>query len=169
MARVRIYHNRAQEFAKSRVRPRVDGVANKILNGARALAPRGTHLHGSGRPVAGRALYQSLDVHNVASATQVRRLVGAQVAWAATVHQGSKPHAINAKTKLLTFRWERGTLLVRGRGRRRGASMMFRFHRVNHPGNKRPVRYLTTPMHLYGRAAGFRTVTRLSPTRSRLP
>lgn len=178
MARVTIYRNRAIQFSKRQTKPLVDRVSARILEGARTMAPRGDHLSGSGRPKLGQPLQNSLHIRNEPEPLAVVNLVGSSVNWAATVHQGSEPHDIVSRNgKLLTFRWERGTLLLRARqrGRRgrlrsnsRGGLVYFRFERVRHPGNKRPVRYLTTPMHLFGRAANFRT-TSTPVNRTRLP
>lgn len=105
--------------------------------------------------------------------------VGSTKNYAATVHQGSEAHYIHGRGKMLKFQWERGNLLlaarrsgrISGRGRSsrlRSRGNFFFFATVHHPGNKRPVRYLTTPMHLYGRMNGFRT-TSTPVSRSRLP
>ena len=79
-------------------------------------------------------------------------------------------HYIRGHGKRLKFVWERGNLLVsarssgrlRGRGpsrRLRRVGPYFLFKAVHHPGNKRPVRFLTTPLYMYGRLAGFRVTT----------
>jgi hypothetical protein len=101
--------------------------------------------------------------------------IGSQKQYAASAHQGSQPHYINSRGKMLKFEWERGNIAVRARGRRgrvRGragpAGNYFFFVRVRHPGNKRPVRYLTTPMHMFGRMNGYRT-TSSRVNRTRLP
>jgi hypothetical protein len=104
----------------------------------------------------------------------VAERIGSRKDYAATVHQGSSAHAIRAKGKMLKFEWERGNIrIVTRRGGRRvrgkpGRGRFFYFLKVRHPGNKRPVRYLTTPMHLFGRINGFRTTSR-PVGRSRLP
>lgn len=97
---------------------------------------------------------------------QVRGRVGSRKKYAATVHQGSRPHEIRAGGKMLRFKWDRGEFLLRRSIR--GNRLTFFFLRVMHPGNKRPVRYLTTPMHMFGRANGFRTTSQ-PVSRTRLP
>ena len=100
--------------------------------------------------------------------------IGSEVDHAATVHQGSSAHTIRSKGgKMLKFRWARGDFLVAARaGRRRGSSRLTgRFHyfvSVRHPGNKRPVRYLTTPLALFGRINGF-VILGVGRGRTRLP
>lgn len=136
------------------------------------MAPRGNHLSGSNRPKPGPTLQASLRMDMAVTVFEEIATVGSKNNYAASEHQGSRAHLIRSRGgKLLTFQWERGALLLHARSGRRGRprrSMYFRFEQVNHPGNKRPVRYLTTPMHLYGRKNGFRTSS-TSVSRSRLP
>lgn len=94
---------------------------------------------------------------------------GARKRYAETAHQGSKPHVIRARGKLLKFQWERGSLLLQRRSGRRGSGRQFLYFRsVRHPGNKRPVRYLTTPLSLVARRNGF-LVFGVGRGRRRLP
>jgi hypothetical protein len=152
----------------------VKETSTKILVGARRLAPRGSHLSGSGELSPDIPLRSGLHSDIKVSVNFVVGRVGSSANWAATVHQGSKAHRIAAHGKMLKFRWERGMMILSARGRRRrGGSrrvtkQFWFFDHVRHPGNKRPVRYLTTPMHQFGRAAGFITNS-LAVTRSRLP
>lgn len=92
--------------------------------------------------------------------------VGARKKYAETAHQGSKAHIIRGKGRMLKFRWERGNLLMQHRGR--GRRDFFYFKSVRHPGNKRPVRYLTTPLSLVARRNGF-LVFGVGRGRRRLP
>lgn len=149
--------------------PLVRKTGNQILAGARRLAPRGSHLSGSGERRPGRNLQHTLRANLGVTPRFVTSMVGSENDYAATVHQGSRPHTIrSSQGRMLRFEWPRGTVLVRGRGGHRGRQLVFYFHSIRHPGNKRPVRYLTTPMHLFGRLNGFRT--RSVPVgRSRLP
>lgn len=130
------------------------------------LAPKGSHLSGSGARASGPNLQSSIFDRIESGDERIDAVVGSEKDYAATAHQGSKPHVIRMKGKLLRFEWERGQFLLKRRGKRgRG---YFLFAKVNHPGNKRPVRYLTTPLHLFGRMNGFRT-TSTPVSRSRLP
>lgn len=151
----------------------VSAVTNRVEHGARSLIPIGDHVSGSGAPSRDITLlssvYSSVDVNS----RTALGIVGAKTRHAATVHQGSQPHVIRSKSgKMLKFRWERGDFLVAARaGRRRGNRRTGQFHffaRVRHPGNKRPVRYLTTPLAMFAGALNFR-VTTLPVSRSRLP
>lgn len=148
--------------------PLVRRTVNQIHQGAVRLAPRGTHLSGSGARAQGINLQSSIEDVIESRGDMIVGRVGSRKRYAATVHQGSKAHYIRARGKLLKFRWERGRYLVSGRRGRRGPNRFFFFEQVHHPGNKRPVRFLTTPMHMFGRANGFRTSS-LPVSRSRLP
>lgn len=146
--------------------PLVRRAVNQIHQGAVRLAPKGDHKHGSGQNVAGINLQSSIHDEIRTSGDMIIGKVGSLKDYALIVHQGSRPHVIRMKGKMLKFEWERGSLLVKKRGRR--AQAMFFFKKVNHPGNKRPVRYLTTPMHMFGRMNGF--ITASAPvSRTRLP
>ena len=175
MAKVNIDQTQKILTAHRMAGPLVRRTSNQIIQGARRLAPRGSHISGSGRRKPGQQLVPSLRIDSHSSLYSITERVGSTKNYAATVHQGSVPHEIESKGRLLKFQWERGNLLVSARGRRgrrrgsvRSRGGYFFFVRVRHPGNKRPVRYLTTPMHLYGRMNGFRT-TSTPVSRTRLP
>lgn len=157
--------------------PLVQKTGQEILDGARHLAPEGDHMSGSGRPRAGPRLqsaFYSTTGHALRpGVSQIVMRIGNRADHASTVHQGSQAHIISSRSaKMLKFRWDRGDFLVAARaGRRRGNRRTGGFHyflRVHHPGNKRPVRYLTTPLQLFGRMNGFRVST-VGTGRSRLP
>jgi hypothetical protein len=134
-------------------------LAGKVLVGARTLVRSGTHRHGSGRPVAGPTLKASLQSVDVS--THPREIIfdiGSPLNYAATVHQGSRPHAIRAASgKPMTFFWHRARFISRTQRLRSDPQVWF--WRVQHPGNKRPNRFLATPLHQFGRAANFRVRT----------
>lgn len=158
MATVNLNRTEVIRAAHRKAIPLVTKVSRQTLAGAKRLAPRGDHLHGSGKAVRGATLVQSLhETPLKVTSSTVSRRVGTRKNYAATAHQGSKPHVIASKGKLLKFQWERGNLLLQHRGRK--ARRFFFALKVNHPGNRHPRRYLTTPMVQYGRAAGFRTIS----------
>lgn len=133
-------------------------LASRTLVGARTLVRSGTHRHGSGRPVAGQSLKASLQ--SVQVSTDPKEIifdVGSPLEYAASVHQGSRPHVIRATTKPLTFFWPRARFI--SRTQRLRTDPLVHALRVNHPGNKRPNRFLTTPLQQFGRAANFRVRT----------
>lgn len=160
----------ARRFGSDLVRHTV----RQVFTGARTLVPIGDHRSGSGAPARDITLLSSLSMQVDSNTRFVFGQVRADTRHAATVHQGSKAHTIRSKGgKMLKFRWDRGDFLVAARaGRRRGNRRTGRFHyfvSVRHPGNKRPVRYLTTPLQMFGRLNGFRVTTSAPGVASRLP
>jgi hypothetical protein len=129
-------------------------------------------MSGSGKRRAGRRLADALYSSIRSNPSEVVGRVGARKKYAETVHQGSSAHTIRGRGKMLKFRWDRGDFLFAAQsGRRRGnrrAGHFFLFHSVRHPGNKRPVRYLTTPLTLIARRNGF-IVFGVGRGRTRLP
>jgi len=165
--------NRAAIHATSRnvAFPLVNRYSNEVLAGGQRLSRLGSHKHGSGKTVAKPRL----------SATGKRvwaptgpDVIAVNVVFtadhASTVALGSKAHKIpksgHAKP-LLKFKWPRGEASPRLR-RRMTRTGFFLFTRVRHPGRKRPVRFLQTPLATYGRKYNFK-VTTASANRSYLP
>lgn len=173
MARVRLNRAQIDITARRFGRGLVSHVTRQVESGARALIPIGIHRSGSGAPSPGITLLSSVYSQVDSNPNSVRGRVGTTADHSATIHQGSKPHVIRGRgAKMLKFRWDRGNFLIAARaGRRGGNKRTSRFHyfvKVRHPGNKRPVRYLTTPLHQFGRMNGFR-VTTSGVSRTRLP
>jgi hypothetical protein len=173
MARMRWHPEHISATAIRLTLPLMNRMTQQVLSGAKFLAPRGDHLSGSGRPKKGTPLQPSISSSMLVGPTRIRSKIGSTVNHAATVHQGSQAHTIRSKSgKMLKFRWDRGDFLVAARaGRRRGNRRTGQFHyfvSVRHPGNKRPVRYLTTPLAMFGRLYGFRVSTS-GVNRSHLP
>lgn len=171
-AKVFISQPKTIAFAHQKTWPLVHRTVSQIHGGAVRLAPRGTHRSGSGAIKKGLPLARSVFTRMEDGFESITGFVGSRENHAATVHQGSKPHPIPlGRGKMLKFAWPRGEFLIARRGRRgrgRRGTRFFFFDRVTHPGNKRPVRYLTTPMHMFGRANGFRTSS-IPVNRYRLP
>lgn len=173
MARVRLNRTQIDLLVRQKGRSLVQGVTDRVQTGARALIPVGDHLSGSGKRHTGPTLLSSVYSRVSVNAQEAVGVVGAKAKHAATVHQGSQAHTIRSKRgKVLKFRWERGDFLVAARrGKRRGNRRTGQFHyfmRVRHPGNKRPVQYLVTPLHMFARMSGFKTSS-VAVGRSRLP
>lgn len=166
VARVNINQAKTNLYSLQVTMPLVRRTVNQIHQGALRLAPRGTHLSGSGARKAGINLQSSIEDDIQVRGDVIAGQVGSRKDYAASVHQGSRRHDIRSQGKLLKFEWERGNLLLKKRGRK--SKRFFFFLKVSHPGNKRPVRFLTTPMHFYGRANGFRTTSN-PVNRTRLP
>lgn len=161
MARVNLNQKEISRVVQVKTLPLVFRTGIEIFQGARRLAPQGDHLSGSGAAKSGPTLQQALSYKISTRPSEIRMRIGAKTDYAMTVHQGSQAHVIRGHGKMLKFRWERGDFLVAARsGRRRGNRRTRRFHyfvSVRHPGNKRPVQYLVTPLHMFGRLNGFQT------------
>ena len=172
MARVVLNRPEVTATAHRYATPLVRRTVQQIHVGARRLAPRGDHMKGSGKRQPGQPLQSSVETSFRSTTNRVSGFVGSRKEYAVTVHDGSKPHVIRAKGKLLKFRSDRLDFLVAARAGRRGGNKrrggFFYAVRVRHPGNRRPVRYLVTPLFLFGRANGF-VVTRFTAPISRLP
>lgn len=180
MARVKVNQPQAILHAQRVAVPLVKRMLDQTLQGAKRLAPKGTHLSGSGKRRPGPSLQTSLkQTPLVVNSVTVGGSVGSTKPYAETIEKGSSAHIIRARGKMLKFKWDRGRLLVQARrtGRLRGPGPsrrlrprgdFFFFEQVRHPGNKRPVRYLMTPLVMFGRINGFK-VSSTPASRSRLP
>lgn len=164
MARVNLNQAQIILTAQRFTLPLVQRTGQEVLDGARFLVPEGDHMSGSGRPKSGPTIQQSLYSRTEMGPQRIRMRVGAKAKHSLTIHQGSRAHIIRSRRgKMLKFRWDRGDFLVAARaGRRRGNRRTGQFHyfvSVRHPGNKRTVRFLTTPLSMFGRINGFRVTT----------
>lgn len=172
MARVVINDTEVTATATRRALPLVRLTTRQVLIAAKRMAPRGDHMKGSGKRQPGTQLQPSIDAKITVGPRRIESVIGSTKRYATTVHDGSGPHIIRAKGKMLKFRSDRLDFLVAARsGRRGGNKRRGGFHyalRVRHPGNKRPVRYLTTPLFLFGRMNGFVVSTTSRPI-TRLP
>lgn len=168
MARTVVYSAACRKTGRQKADSLVGPLTRQTIGGAKRLAPRGTHKHGSGTSVSGPRLADSWRVDDVTTAVRRRVTIVNTARYADTIARGSKRHRIpKYGFKRLRFSdWPRGHFSPRLR--RRFPDGEFFFKKVNHPGNKRPVRFLQTPLALYGRRAGFK-VTISGVTRTRLP
>lgn len=164
----RVVWNRPEVVAAPRrvALPLVQLTTRQVYAASRRMAPRGNHMKGSGKRQPGQPLRPSIFAKVDVGTNRVRGIVGSRREYAATAHEGSRPHIIRAKGKMLKFRSDRLDFLAAARtGRRGGNKRRGGFYyavSVRHPGNKRPVRYLTTPLFLYGQTNGFRVLRSLS-------
>jgi hypothetical protein len=144
----------------------VKPLVNKVHGGSKRLVPHGDHRHGSGKSRIEPPLHSTSSSRVFDTANYVNGEVRYSSNIAMTVHQGSQPHEIRGNPNL-AFKWARGEAspMLRKRMTRRG---QFVFKRVHHPGNKRPRRFLTTPLAQFGRQANFQ-VKIVSASRGFLP
>lgn len=167
MSRVVLYPTQVRLTARNKAHDVCRPLARQVQDAGKAMAPRGSRTHGSGRTDSRPSLASSWFIRGSETARYVTYEVGNTAIHAMTVAVGSQPHDIRARgSKPMAFYSERFALIRRARGRTPRA--LFFAWKVRHPGNKRPVRYLQTPLASYGRRAGFK-VTNLISTRSRLP
>lgn len=75
---------------------------------------------------------------------------------AMTAHEGSKRHRIPLRTggKVLKFRWRKAIAVEGGRRRIRPSNFSY-FRSVMHPGNTKPVHFMTTPLATVAKANNF--------------
>lgn len=166
-SRVILYPTTVRRVARAKAFEVTKPLVRDVLVGARALAPKGSRRHGSGAADTRPSIASSFGVRGSETSKYVTFEVFNRADHAATVAVGSDPHVINPKTgKLLAFEWPRANF----QRRRAGMSprSMFFFRKVRHPGNKRPVRFLQTPLVMFGRKHNFKT-TVVANRRSRLP
>lgn len=132
----------------------VGPLVNKIHGGSKRLVPHGNHRHGNGKTRVEQPLHATSSSRVFDTPNHVNGEVKYSSDIAMTIHQGSQPHEILGNPSL-SFKWARGEASpsLRKRMTRRG---QFVFKRVHHPGNKRPRRFLTTPLAQYGRQANFK-------------
>src|SRR5688572_27262206 len=117
MATVVISQSAVNAYSLSVTLPLVRKTVNQIHFGAQRLAPRGDHLHGSGERQSGPNLQSSIQDRIELRGDTIFGRVGSDKRYAATVHQGSRPHVIRAKNKVLKFKWERGRFSATSRRR----------------------------------------------------
>ena len=167
MSRIVLYPTAVYRTARDKAHEVCRPLAREVLQGGRHLAPTGNGLHGSGKVDTRPKIMNSFGIRGSETRKEVVYEVYNTANHAATVALGSRPHVIAAKPgKLLAFQSERFAFQRRIRGR--SARSLFFARKVNHPGNKRPVRYLQTPLAQFGRKRGFK-VTTVSSNRTRLP
>lgn len=167
MSRIVLYPTQVRLTARNKGHEVTRPLVREVFNGGKALAPRGSGTHGSGKTDTRPSLARSWFIRGSETARYVTYEVGNSAAHAATVAVGSQPHDIRAKgTKPLAFFSERFAFQRKAGGRSPRA--LFFARKVRHPGNKRPVRFLQTPLAQFGRKRGFK-VTNVANNRSRLP
>lgn len=154
MSKIVLNQVQVKRVARAKGHQVVGPLVNKIHAGSKRLVPHGDHRHGNGKSRTEPPLHTTSSSRVFNSANHVEGEVVYSADIAMTVHQGSKAHNIRGNPKL-SFKWARGEAspMLRKRMTRRG---QFIFRQVHHPGNKRPRRFLTTPLAQFGRQANFR-------------
>lgn len=157
MSRVVLNQAAVKKFGQRNAAIAVKAVQLPTAAGSKRMAPRSpAHLSGSRKPKPGKRLSESIRVTPLKfTAWRVEGRVEALSPIAMSIHQGAKPHRIAARRKkALKFYWTRAVARDFGRRRIRPGQASF-FKHVQHPGIRRPVRFLTTPLAAAARANNF--------------
>jgi hypothetical protein len=140
-------------------RTAVTKVVREVLPGMKRMTPRSpAHLSGSRKPKPGKRVVESFVVRPMTvSAFAVQQRIENRSNVTMTLHEGSKRHRIPNRLggKVLKFKWGKRYGLPGG-GRRRVRPREFSYFRsVMHPGNRKPVHFMTTPLASVARANNF--------------
>jgi len=127
------------------------------------MAPRSpAHLSGSRTPKPGPRLSDAIHAGPMRfTKWEIIQDVISPNDYSMTIHERSKPHVIRPKTaKALKFYWRKRRRLRSGGSRRFRPSEASYFDQVRHPGNRRPVKFLTVPLKTAAQLHGFKTFGR---------
>lgn len=115
------------------------------------------HLSGSRRRKPGQTLAAAIyETPQKMSIGNIEQSVVSPKEYSMSEHEGSKAHRIRGRgTKVLKFYWRKRRARTSGGFRRYRPSQASFFDVVRHPGNKKPVKFLTTPLAVAARANGF--------------
>lgn len=114
-------------------------------------------MSGSGKPKPGKRLIESYRVAPMTvSANAVQQRIENRNRIAMSIHEGAQRHRIPLRTggKVLKFRWRKAIAIEGGRRRVRPRNFSY-FVSVMHPGNRKPVHFMTTPLAQVARANNF--------------
>lgn len=130
-------------------RKAVGMVVGQALPLMKRMAPRSpAHLHGSGKARSGPRLVEQIKAGPMrVTATTVEQRIESKNRITMIAHEGSKRHRIPLRTggKVLKFKWRKQIAVREGRRRIRPRQFSYFVH-VMHPGNRRPIHFMTTPL-----------------------
>lgn len=157
MSRVKLDQTAVRRFGYRNAAIAVKKVQAQGIVGSKRMAPRSpAHLSGSRVPKPGRRLVDQIVATPVTfTGWTVQARIESRSNISMVMHEGAKPHRIVAKRKrALKFYWTRTVARQSGRRRiRPGQASYFKY--VMHPGNRRPVRFLTTPLSVAAKSNNF--------------
>jgi hypothetical protein len=157
MSRVELNQTAVRTFGRRNGAIAVKKVQAVALSGSKRMAPRSpAHLSGSRVPVRGPRLVEQIKATPVTfRGWNVEARIESRSRITLVDHEGSKAHRISARRKkALKFFWVRTVARQYGRRRiRPGQASYFKW--VMHPGNRRPVKFLTTPLAVSARLNNF--------------
>lgn len=148
MSRVVLNQTAVRTFGYRNAAIAVKKVQTQALVGSKRMVPRSpAHLSGSRKPKPGRRVAdQIIATPPVFSGWTVQARIESRSNITMVLHDGSQPHRIAPKRgRALKFYWTRTVVRQFGRRRVRPGQASY-FKHVMHPGNRRPVRFLTTPL-----------------------
>lgn len=157
MSRVVLDKAAVRFFGQREAGKAVSKVARETLLGSKRMARRSpAHLSGSRVPKPGPRLTEAIHLTPMKfSVLTVQQQVMSPVEYSMTEHEGSRRHRIRSRSgKALKFYWRKRQRSQRGFRRFRPTQASY-FDHVWHPGNRRPVKFLTTPLAVSARGNNF--------------
>jgi hypothetical protein len=156
VSRVNLNRVAVRTFGQTSAAKAIRPVAFAALAGSKRMARRSpAHLSGSGVVKPGLRLSEAINLGPVKNSIWgVEQQLISPKDYSLTEHEGSKPHRITGRGKKLRFKW-RKRIQHRTGFRRVRPSQFSYFDHVWHPGNRRPVKFLTTPLAAAAREHGF--------------
>lgn len=122
------------------------------------MAPRSpAHLSGSRKPKPGKRIVESFRVSPITvSASAVQQRIENLTPYTMSMHEGARRHRIPLRHggKQLKFKWNKKYAIAGGRRRQRAREFSY-FNNVNHPGIRKPVHFMTTPLAAVARKNNF--------------
>lgn len=158
MSRVVLNKTAVTKFGQRNGAIAVKSVLTPATAGAKRMAPRSpAHLSGNRKPKPGQRLSSSIKSTQLKfTSLTVQARIEALSPYAMSIHEGAKAHRIAPRRKrALKFYWVKTVARQGGRRRIRPGQASF-FKHVQHPGIRRPVKFLTTPLAAAARASNFR-------------
>jgi hypothetical protein len=128
----------------------VGQMSRQSMAGSKRMAPRSpAHLSGSRKPKPGPRLADSIHLTALkVTPDEVSQDLVSPNDYSMTLHKGSKAHRIQGRNgRPLKFYWRKRVRTATGVRRIRPTQASY-FDHVWHPGNKKPVPFLTTPVQV---------------------
>lgn len=157
MSRVNLNPTAVRTFGRRNGAIAVKSVQRTALAGSKRMARRSpAHLSGSRVPAQGPRLVEAITGTPVTfSGWDVQARIESRTRYTLTEHEGSRAHRIRPrKVRNLKFFWVQKFAIRGGRRRVRPGQASY-FRHVMHPGNRRPVKFLTTPLAASARVNNF--------------
>lgn len=158
MSRIELSRTAVRISGQIAGRKAVTIVVGQALPLMKRAAPRSpAHLSGSRRPKPGRRLSEAIvTTPMIVTTTTVAQRIEARKDYAMSIHEGARRHRIPNRTggKVLKFKWRR-VVATRGGRRRVRPTQYSYFAHVMHPGIRRPVHFMTTPLAAVARVNNF--------------